>query len=134
MYLIYSNGASTYYIHNYSPGVLDVNAITPIHSVIGIIEKIIPKFSALFIVTSSNIYIDSFDDGNDLLLNKIPIVSGDYQILRDSDGKIYATADDSITKYYIRTEGSCTTDGCTIIDGLNNIGPSLGLVYRNDEH
>ena len=139
-YLVYHNdvagfwGTYYFYTHVYSAGVLNTTAITPIQSVTGAIQKLIPKFGVLFVVTSSNIYIDSFDDGNDPLLNRIPIASGNYQILRDDDGKIYATSDDSATKHYIRTEGSCSTNGCTTIDELNNIAPYLGLVYRNDEH
>ncbi len=151
-YLIYQNntpgwlsGKYYFYTHVYSAGVLNTTAIEPLQGVTGIIEKLIPKFGVLFVVTSSNIYIDSFDDGNDPLLNNIPITGNDYQFLRDSTtGLIYAMKSgldcaiagncNSNHRLYIRTEGSCSTNGCTTIDELNNIAPYLGLVYRNDEH
>ena len=146
MYLIYSGGASTYYAHTYSPGVLDVNAITPIQSVSGTIDKLIPKFGVLFIVTSSYIYVDDFDTATSGLINRITAPDSDYQFMRDDDGEIFAIKSglsctlagdcNNNDKLYIRDEGSCSsyTGGCAAIDELNNISPYLGMVYKNDEH
>ena len=153
MYLIYSNDTpgllgSYYYAHEYSAGTLNTTAIEPIRGVTGIIEKLIPKFGALFIVTNSYIYIDDFDTTTNNLLNRITRANNadKYQFLRADDGGIFAIKNglactiagncNANDRLYIRNEGSCSsyTGGCDIIDELNNISPYLGIVYRNDEH
>lgn len=149
-YLIYHNGKK-FYIHDYTAGTLNVNEIVPGgQSFLKLpfysqeLEKIIPKFGALFIVTENNIYIDDFG-GNTQMVNKIsrPGGASEFQILRDNDGLIYIMPDgltcqingscDEDDRLYIRDEGNCAgyTGGCDFIDELNNIGPYLGMVYKN---
>ncbi len=153
-YIIYSNDTlgllgSYYYTHEYSAGALNTTAITPIQGVTGLIDKLVPKFGALFIVTSSYIYIDDFDTTTSNLLNRITRANNadNFQFLRDSTtGLIYAMKNglactmtgncNSSNRLYIRTSGDCSgyTGDCDAIDELNNISPYLGLIYRNDEH
>ena len=73
-YLIYSN-ASKYYSHYYSAGSLNTTAISGGKLVTGTIQKLIPKFGALFIVTDNDLYIDDFDTSTTSLVNKIGLSS-----------------------------------------------------------
>jgi hypothetical protein len=144
-YLIYYDDDNYYYTHLYSAGSLNTNAIIA-QGVSGAIQKLIPKFGALFIVTDSNIYVDDFDYSTFTLVNKISINNSDAQILRDDNGQIYAMPDglrciiagncNDNNRLYIRDEGDCAsfTGGCDKIDELNNIAPYLGLIYKNPEH
>ncbi|AXA33445.1 hypothetical protein [Francisella adeliensis] len=143
-YLIYHDD-NYYYTHVYRAGSLNTTAIIA-QGVSGTIQKLIPKFGALFIVTDTNIYVDDFDYSTFTLVNKISINNSDAQILRDDNGLIYAMPDgldciaagdcDTDDRLYIRDEGSCAsyTGGCDKIDELNNIAPYLGLIYKKSEH
>ncbi|AIT10327.1 hypothetical protein LO80_07855 [Candidatus Francisella endociliophora] len=145
-YLYYHNGSS-YYSHYYSAGSLNTTALTPIQGFWWqTIQKLIPKFGALFIVTEDNIYIDDFSSGTTNMMNRISINDSNYQFLRDVDGLIYAIPDgltcqmsgncNEADRLYIRDEGNCSgyTGGCDFIDDLNNIGSYLGMVYKNIQH
>lgn len=127
MYLIYADNDSTYYIHNYRASNISSSSQSYVAS--DDIKKIIAKFGVLFIVTNSTIQV--FDITTASVLNEIAIANGNYQILRDNDGKIYAKADSSATKHYIST--GCSS-GCDIIAELENVDPYLGFVYENTEY
>ncbi|QLE78763.1 hypothetical protein FLM55_03005 [Francisella sp. Scap27] len=156
-YLIYYD-KSNYYTHVYTHGTTsdsdeskNVNSSLNATAIIsepvsGTIQKLIPKFGALFIVTDTNIYVDDFDYSTSVLVNNIPENDSKAQILRDDSGQIYAMPDglDCIiagncndnNRLYIRDEGSCAsyTGGCDKIDELNNIATYLGLIYKKSEH
>lgn len=144
-YVIYSS-ASAYYSHLYSAGSFNMTAIAP-KTTMGTIEKLIPKFGGLFVVTSDYIYVDDFDTGTTDWLNRINRTNNTsaYQILRANDGLIYTQKSaldctiqgncNSNNRLFIRTAGDCASyGGCDAIDELNNIAPYIGLVYQNIEH
>lgn len=140
-YLIYYDD-NTYYTHLYRAGSLNTTAIIA-QTVNGTIQKIIPKFGALFIVTDSNIYVDDFDYSSSVLANNIVSANSEAQILRDDFGDIYAMPNglscmiagncNDNQRLFIRDAGDCSayTGGCDFIDELNNISPYLGLIYNH---
>ena len=116
LYYIFAKN-SEYYQYNYISGM--INGSRSINYPNEVIDKIIAKFGFLFIFTDKYLRVNDFDSNT---LDKIALDgTQEYQILRDTDGQIYAGLGCQ--------NGSCNSKLNININGKNNISKSLGLVY-----
>ncbi|AVC44923.1 hypothetical protein B4919_09075 [Francisella tularensis subsp. novicida] len=140
LFIVYFNG-NTYYKYSYTPGATAPVLLSSPNFPGETIQKIIAKFGALFVITNSNIYVRSIED--DSTISSVAIAGSNYQILRDSDGRIYAIADglsctidsncSSAARVYFDT-GCAAYNGCSSLEILENVQPYLNMVYKGFEY
>ncbi|MED7818777.1 MULTISPECIES: hypothetical protein [unclassified Francisella] len=141
-YIIYFN-ADTVYIYLYSRGVSAPTLISKDSFSGEVIQKLIVKFGALFIVTDKKIYVEDISSRS--LISSVSIYSGSkFQISRDGDGKIYAMSNglqcnidnncNNASRIYLDTGCSAYPNGCEAMAKLNSVVPHLNVVYKSFEH
>ncbi|KFJ42787.1 hypothetical protein IBE48_03790 [Francisella philomiragia] len=138
-YIFYYSGNTRYkYLYNYGVGAPSL--VLPNNSFSGqTIQKIIAKYGALFIITNSNIYVENIS--NSALISRVAIYGANYQIARDSSGRIYAMPDgftctingncNTSSRVYLDSGCGAYSGGCDAMAELNNVSPYLNIVYKN---
>jgi hypothetical protein len=138
LYYIYYN-SDTYYQYTYLAGSHNLNGEITKRYIGESIQEIIAKFSVIFVITGSYIYIQDIANPN-TILNKIPTTGNDYNIARDDiTGHIYLmpnglscrVADNCADADKVYIDLNCSTNGdCAKISDIDDISSSLGLVYE----
>ncbi|BCD91684.1 hypothetical protein fh0823_18230 [Francisella halioticida] len=134
-YIMYFNNDKLY-IYLYSRGISVPTSVALQDFPGEIIQKLIVKFGALFIVTDKNIYVEDISSRS--LISVVPTSSGsNFQINRDGDGKIYAMSNG----LQCSIDGNCNNalriyldTGCSAMSKLDGIGLHLNVVYKSFEH
>lgn len=137
-YIVYFNNNTVYkYLYSYgvsSPSLVLTNIFSG-----QTVQKIIAKYGALFIITNNNIYVE--DVQNSALISRVAIYGANYQIARDSSGRIYAMPDgftctingncNTSSRVYLDSGCGAYSGGCDAMTELNNVSPYLNIVYKN---
>ena len=138
-YIVYFNNNTVYkYLYNYGVGAPSL--VLPNNSFSGqTIQKIIAKYGALFIITNSNIYVENIS--NSALISRVAIYGANYQIARDSSGRIYAMPDgftctingncNTSSRVYLDSGCGAYSGGCDAMNELDDLSSYLNIVYKN---
>jgi hypothetical protein len=141
MYYSYYD-TDTYYQYVYAQGSSSHNGISTRTYTGEVIQAVVAKFGAMFVLTDQNVYIQNIDNPN-LLINKIPISGAlDYNISRDdADGRIYimpgslacSVSSNCKDTDRIFIDTNCATNGdCAAVTELDDIFLSLGRIHQRD--
>jgi hypothetical protein len=92
----------------------------------------------LFIVTDTNIYVG--DILNSKIISYAGISGDDYQIHRETSGRIYAMPNglectignncNSSSRIYLDSGCASYSGGCEAMTNLNDVSPYMGVVYK----
>ncbi|WP_150464938.1 hypothetical protein [Francisella sp. SYW-2] len=137
-YIVYFNG-STVYKYLYSFGVSAPSLVLS-NSFFGqTVQKVVAKYGALFIITDSNIYVEDVSDS--ALISRVAISGANYQIARDSSGRIYAMPDgftctingncNTSSRVYLDSGCGVYSGGCDAMTKLDDLSSYLNIVYKN---
>ena len=136
-FIMYFNGG-TVYKYLYSFGISTPPLVLSRIFYGQTIKKLIAKFGMLFIVTDTNIYVG--DILNSKIISYAAISGDDYQIHRETSGRIYAMPNglectignncNSSSRIYLDSGCASYSGGCEAMTNLNDVSPYMGVVYK----